>query len=329
MDTYETATLALNILILVSVIYLISRLPHGRINAKQRPILVDTSVLIDGRITGIAASGFVGGTLVIPRSVVGELQLLADNADPEKRSRARRGLDVVSELQAMKGVDVDILQDGARANEGVDNRLISLAKKHGAAIATVDYNLNKVAVVEDIKVLNINELAQGLRMRHLPGEHTVVELTGKGQDSHQAVGHLADGTMVVVEQASGRIGQTVEVEVIRSLQTAAGRMMFARIIDKSVRTQSQTARSGKSVVKHLQKPAAKAPTSPQNKTQSRVSSTTKPNAQGKRSATVRLEQTNAPASKTAHQQQQPRRSHQPPRRRDREATLIDLVEKQP
>jgi hypothetical protein len=128
---------------------------------------------------------------------------------------------------------VQILQDGSKADEGVDERLLTLAKKHGAAICTIDYNLNKVALVEGITVLNLNELAQGLRMAYLPGEKMHLELVQKGQDSHQAVGYLPDGTMVVVEHANKLIGQTAEVEIIRSLQTAAGRMMFAKRLDGS------------------------------------------------------------------------------------------------
>lgn len=195
---------------------------------KTREILLDTSVLMDGRIIAVAKTGFIGGTIIVPRSVIGELQFLADAADHEKRARARHGLDVVAELQALPDVDVEILQDGSKADEGVDERLLSLAKSRGAMVCTLDYNLNKVAVVENIAILNVNELAQSLRMAHLPGENLILELVQKGQDSHQAVGYLPDGTMVVVEHANKQIGQAVEVEVIRSLQTAAGRMMFAK-----------------------------------------------------------------------------------------------------
>jgi uncharacterized protein YacL len=197
---------------------------------QQFPIFVDTSVLIDGRITAIAQSGFVTSTLCIPRSVVGELQFLADNADTEKRTRARHGLDVINELQSISRVKTDIFNDGTRAEEGVDNRLLQLAKQHGGAICTIDYNLNKVAQVEGIPVLNVNDLAMSLRMAFLPGERTQLELKQKGNDSHQAVGHLPDGTMVVVEHASQLMGKLVEVEFIRGLQTAAGKMMFARVV---------------------------------------------------------------------------------------------------
>lgn len=196
---------------------------------QQMPIFVDTSVLIDGRIVSIAESGFLTSTLYVPRSVVGELQFLADNADADKRSRARHGLDVINELQAIDRVNLQIFSDSTKANEGVDNRLLSLAKKYNGAICTIDFNLNKVAQVEGIPVLNVNDLAKTLRMAYLPGEKIKLELTQKGNDSHQAVGHLADGTMVVVENASGKIGKIAEVEFIRGLQTAAGKMMFAKL----------------------------------------------------------------------------------------------------
>lgn len=227
MEINELIIVAVLLILLAEVTYLVAKLPRQS-NSKKRLIFVDTSVLIDGRIMAVAESGFIGDTLAIPRSVIGELQFLADNADPDKRARARHGLDIARELQQLSSVEVVLFQDGSKAEEGVDERLLNLAKKHGGAICTIDYNLNKVAVVEGIAVCNVNELAKNLRMAYLPGEKLNLELVQKGQDSHQAVGYLPDGTMVVVEQASGQIGQTVEVEFIRSLQTAAGKMMFAK-----------------------------------------------------------------------------------------------------
>jgi uncharacterized protein YacL len=187
-------------------------------------------VLIDGRIIAIAKSGFISDTLMIPRSVIRELQFMADAADGEKRVRARHGLDVVAELQQIEQVNVELFQDDVRAREGVDERLLTLAKKYNGTVCTIDFNLIKVAQVEQIPVLNINDLAMSLRMSHLPGEHITIALTTKGNDSTQGVGHLDDGTMVVVEQAKSKIGSVVEVEVIRSLQTSAGKMMFARLV---------------------------------------------------------------------------------------------------
>lgn len=213
------------------------------------PVFVDTSVLIDGRIIAVAESGFLTRPLYIPRSVVGELQFLADNGDADKRGRARHGLDVINSLQAIDAVTIVIFADSVKADEGVDNRLLALAKKHSGALCTIDYNLNKVALVEGIEVLNVNELAKTLRMAYLPGERTRIELTQKGNDQHQAVGHLEDGTMVVVEHANKQIGKTVEVEFIRSLQTAAGKMMFAKLTSASskypVKRTASTAKSSK------------------------------------------------------------------------------------
>jgi rRNA-processing protein FCF1 len=235
METTQILIIVTLLAILAEVTYMVAKMPRPTLGKKQgRPIFVDTSVLIDGRIIPVAKSGFISDPLVIPRSVIGELQFLADNADHDKRSRARYGLDVVQELQALPGVDVEIHQDGSKAAEGVDERLLTLAKKYDGVICTIDYNLNKVAVVESIQVLNVNELAQSLRMAYLPGERMNLELVQKGQDAHQAVGYLTDGTMVVVEHSNKLIGQTVEIEFIRSLQTAAGKMMFARRVDASV-----------------------------------------------------------------------------------------------
>lgn len=306
-NTIELLLVAVTLAILAEVTYLLAKLPKSSIKSKQRSTLLDTSVLMDGRVLGVAKSGFMGGTLVIPRSVVGELQFLADNADADKRSRARYGLDVVSQLQAMDGVDVELLQDGSRAKDGVDNQLLKLAKENASSICTIDYNLNKVAVVEGIQVLNINELAQGLRMAHLPGETMLVELVQKGQDSHQGVGYLADGTMVVVEQASGQIGQTVQVEVTRSLQTAAGKMMFAR------KAENKVVKSGKPVQsQHRQRNALKP--KPVQEQPNRQDHSTAPKPQVARQKT----------STGRHGNNTYRRN----KRVDHESNLIDLVQNQ-
>jgi len=205
METKDIVLLAVTLLILGEVSYLLARLPKTNIKAKDRAILVDTSVLMDGRIVAVAGTGFIGGTLVIPRSVIGELQFLADHADSDKRARARHGLDVVTELQAMERVSVELLQDGSRASEGVDNRLLSLAKQHGAVIMTLDYNLNKVAAVEGTEVLNLNELAQSLRMEYLPGEKLLLDLIQKGQDWQSA----SQAALVQAEQELGDRGRIV------------------------------------------------------------------------------------------------------------------------
>lgn len=200
----------------------IKKKPSGRL------VLVDSSVLIDGRITDVVETGFLGARLVVPSSVLREMQYLADNADSEKRSRARHGLDVVKQLQESTVIDTEIYDDGIPGDGGVDERLVELSKKLSADLLTLDFNLNKVAVAEGIQVLNINQLAQSVRMSYLPGEKRYITLVDKGQDKTQAVGYLEDGTMVVVENASKQIGQSVEVEFTRALQTAAGKMLFAK-----------------------------------------------------------------------------------------------------
>jgi uncharacterized protein YacL len=196
---------------------------HGK-----RKIFVDTSSLIDGRILSVAMTGFIGDELIITRSVIDELQLLADGADSEKRARARFGLDVISSLQKIDYLDVTVLQDDEKVPSGVDRRLIELAKKYHGRILTNDFNLNKVAVAEGLRVLNINDLSQNLRSSFLPGDKLRLELIQKGSIAGQAVGYLADGTMVVVEDAESHIGTTVEIEFVRYLQTSAGKMMFAK-----------------------------------------------------------------------------------------------------
>ena len=204
------------------------------ISKAKKQVLVDTSILIDGRFLAVARTGFINFDILIPRSVVGELQILADGGDDEKRVRARYGLDIISALQNEEKITVSILADGNSAEEGVDNRLISLAKKMNADILTADYNLNKVAKVEGSEVLNINELVQSVRADYLPGEKIMLEITQKGNEKKQGIGHLPDGTMVVVENGEGLIGTISEVEFIRSLQTAAGKMMFARLASVKV-----------------------------------------------------------------------------------------------
>jgi rRNA-processing protein FCF1 len=319
MQTIETLLVVVTLAILAEVTYLVVKLPRQNLSRKQaRPILVDTSVLIDGRIIAVAQSGFIGDALVIPRSVIGELQFLADNADHEKRARARYGLDVVKELQAMPHLKVEILQDGSKAEEGVDERLLTLAKKHGAAVCTIDYNLNKVAVVEGITVLNVNELAQSLRMAYLPGEKMLLELVQKGQDSHQGVGYLTDGTMVVVERASKHIGQTIEIEFIRSLQTAAGKMMFAKPVEREV------------TLPPKQKPIGKRRVQPQPVVEPKPEVVAPASAPAKvfHSDAKERRHTKRPNKQPARQNNTQRPARKPRTSTQREAALIDLVDKQ-
>lgn len=225
--------IGLLIVVIVQLTIVMQKVGLERPRRKTPPVFIDTSALMDGRIVTAASTGFIANRLIVPQSVLGELQLLADTADSEKRSRARHGLDAVSELKSLQTTTVEIINDGPIGDGGVDRRLVDLAKQQGGMICTIDFNLNKVAKAENVFVLNINELAQSLRMAFLPGERVSLQLTQKGQDSHQAVGYLADGTMVVVEQAAKLIGSTAEIEFIRSIQTAAGRMLFAKLVSPS------------------------------------------------------------------------------------------------
>jgi len=195
----------------------------------KNQMVVDTSGLIDGRIIEIVGSGFVPPRLIIPQFVVAELQFLADQGDAYKRERARYGLDVVRRLQDMRQTEVVIKPGMAKGIKEVDDKLVALAKKSGALLYTTDFNLNQVAQIEGVRVLNVNELAQGLRAMHLPGERGDIKITQVGQDRTQGVGYLEDGTMVVVEQAAKKMNQHVQVEFTRMLQTQAGKMMFATL----------------------------------------------------------------------------------------------------
>lgn len=246
----EYIIIIIALIILAQTTYIVVATSSRNKRVARQSIYVDTSVLIDGRILAIAEAGFVPGELVIPRSVLRELQLLADGGDSDKRAKARKGLDLVRKLQSIEDISVRIMQDG-KAERGVDEQLIELAKKYQGSVCTVDYNLNKVAQVEGVAVLNINELAKNIRSVHMPGEKTKLELVTRGQDSHQGVGYLADGTMVVVENAAARVGTTVEVEFIRVLQTDAGKMMFARLAGNSKSSSTPQKRADKQPIKRI------------------------------------------------------------------------------
>lgn len=202
--------------------------PFKKKNEKASPaIILDTCALIDGRVIEIAKAGFVPQDVVIPQFIIAELQYLADYGDSHKRERARYGLDVIRELQDLRRTEVSIAREQFKNIKEVDDKLIALAKQYGAMLYTTDYNLNKVAQIEGVMVLNVNELAQALRPRRLPGERIELKITQAGQDKTQGVGYLDDGTMVVVEKAGNKIGQRIQVEFSRMLQTQAGKMMFA------------------------------------------------------------------------------------------------------
>jgi uncharacterized protein YacL len=194
--------------------------------------VIDTSVLIDGRIFDIAKTGFLQYKLIIPRFILGELQAIADSDDSDRRAKGRRGLDVVDKLRKMKDLKVEISADEVHGVSAVDAKLVSLAKKKNYSLLTTDYNLNKLAKAENISVLNINELSQSLRPVILPGEEIELKIVHIGKEKNQGVGYLPDGTMIVVEKGDQNLNKTVNVKITRVLQTAAGKMFFSKIIEK-------------------------------------------------------------------------------------------------
>lgn len=194
----------------------------------RRKIYVDTSTLIDGRILNVARSGFLDGDLIVLKSVLRELQLLADGKDTERRTRARAGLNAVSELERVIEVNTEIIDDGDERVK-VDEQLLKYAKENRGWILTLDFNLIKVAEAEKIKTLNLNDLALAVRTEWLPGEKLQVKITDKGSGRGQGVTHLSDGTMAVVENAANKVGKEVTIELIKLRETSAGKMVFARL----------------------------------------------------------------------------------------------------
>lgn len=194
-----------------------------------RPKILDTSVIIDGRIADICASGFLEGPLVIPGFVLEELRHIADSADMLKRNRGRRGLDILNRIQKELNVPVQVYEKDVDPALEVDSKLLKLAKQIDGKVVTNDYNLNKVAELQGVPVLNINELANAVKPVVLPGEEMLVHVIKDGKEAGQGVGYLDDGTMIVVDGGKKHIGQTVGVMVTSVLQTAAGRMIFAKL----------------------------------------------------------------------------------------------------
>lgn len=203
-------------------------------------LLVDSCGLIDGRIVELTKTGFIDDTLVFPQFVLNELQLLADGQDAHKRERARFGLDIAQKLQSNPDLNVTIDQNSFQAISATDDKLIALAKKIGARLYTTDYNLSKVASLQGIKVLNINDLALDLRPTSLPGEKVTVKIIQKGNNPNQGVGYLEDGTMIVVDNALKLIGTKVQVTVDQMHQTASGKMIFAHLSKTTSPSNSKT-----------------------------------------------------------------------------------------
>jgi len=194
--------------------------------------ILDTSVIIDGRIAEICETKFLGGTLIVPRFILREIQYVADSPDALKRARGRRGLEILRRIQEKNELKVVIEERDFPETQDVDTKLVNLAKVLRAKIVTNDYNLNKVAELHGVEVLNVNDLANALKPVFLPGEEFKIRLMKRGKGATQGVGYLEDGTMVVVDEGSTRLGRTVEVVVTSMIQTSAGRMVFAKLKPK-------------------------------------------------------------------------------------------------
>ncbi len=209
-----------------------------------RPLILDTSVIIDGRIADICQSKLFDAPLVVPRFVLNELQLIADSADKLKRVRGRRGLDILHKLQNNTLIEVqldDTPPPGVDVNAPVDQKLVAFTKNCDGKLVTNDYNLSKVAAVRQVDVININDLANSLKTVVLPGEPMVVRIIKAGEESQQGIGYLDDGTMVVVEEGKGKIGEKVQITVTSALQTSAGRMIFGKYERTSRENNNNTA----------------------------------------------------------------------------------------
>jgi uncharacterized protein YacL len=196
--------------------------------AGEPRIVVDTSAIIDGRIAEIVESGFIYGTLVIPRFVLDELQHIADSSDTLRRNRGRRGLEILNRMQKEPGTPVEIVEDAVPTETEVDAKLVALARARSGVILTNDFNLNRVAELQGVRVMNINSLANAVKPAVLPGEELRVRVIQEGKEAGQGVGFLDDGTMIVVEGGARHIDKDLDVAVTRVLQTVAGRMIFAQ-----------------------------------------------------------------------------------------------------
>lgn len=204
---------------------------HEKYTAKSK--ILDTSSIIDGRIYHICSTGFIEGAIIIPNFVIEELQKLADSSEDLKRKRGRIGLDMLHKLREEKKVEVKIIDTDFPNLEGVDSKLVQLAKELKSAIITNDYNLNKVARLKRVKVLNVNELSNAVKQIILPGEKITVQVIKEGKEEDQGIAYLDDGTMIVVENGKKLVGETVNVEVKGFLQTPAGRMIFTKLLKEN------------------------------------------------------------------------------------------------
>lgn len=216
---------------------LLALIPFPRLGRPERapvkiyhnPMILDTSAIIDGRIAEIAKTGFLDGTLLVPKFILGELQHIADSADPIRRSRGRRGFEVIEELGNIGGdLKLEVSDLDFPRIKKADDKLLQIGKKLKAKVVTTDYNLNKVGKLSGVRILNVNELANSIKTVLIPGEKISVKVMQVGKEQGQGVGYLPDGTMIVVEGGSKMLGQVVETEVSRVFQTVAGRMIFVK-----------------------------------------------------------------------------------------------------
>jgi uncharacterized protein YacL len=210
---------------------------HSERPARRAMKLLDTSAIIDGRIADMAETGFLDGPLAVPTFVLTELQMVADSSDGSKRQRGRRGLDVLQRMQQSTAINIQILDEDAPGSRAVDMKLVELGKKYDAPVVTNDFNLNKVAQLHGVAVLNINDLANALKPVVLPGEKMHIFILKEGKEPNQGVGYLDDGTMVVVDHARKMIGRSVEVSVTSVLQTASGKMIFGKMEESATLTE--------------------------------------------------------------------------------------------
>lgn len=216
-------------LVVVAQLYLLNRSPRPAASMKRSRVILDSCALIDGRVVALNQLGFLDCQLIVPEFIIRELQMLADGGDAQKRERARYGLDNIKQLQEAARAVV-VIDRTQVPSQPTDDKLLFLAKRLSASLFTTDFNLQKVAAIEGVTILNVNELSQELRPSALPGEHRTVTIVQKGSSRKQGVGYFDDGTMVVVDNAQTMLQKTVEVEIIRMHQTMAGKMVFATLL---------------------------------------------------------------------------------------------------
>lgn len=206
-----------------------SHTPQGSTVSLQKPLILDTSAIIDGRILDIAKTNFISGNVLVPQFVLTELQQVADSSDFLKRSRGRRGFELIEELKKIKSLRIEVWDKDVSGKQ-VDDKVLQLAKNLHGKIVTTDYNLNRVASVSNVTVLNVNDLSNAVKTIAVPGEKMEIKIMHLGKDSSQGVGYLNDGTMVVVADGAELVGKTTEVEVTKNIQSPAGRMIFSKVV---------------------------------------------------------------------------------------------------